>query len=120
VAAAKVKSASLFRKQVKWISLFAFLVAGAAARADNPYREAARNLLERKCGDCHRADSPRAQEKALAVFTLNEADWSRRMTTRELQDALDRIAGGDASKDEVAAFSAFVKTERARRAAATR
>jgi len=118
VRAPKVKSVSLFSAKVKWLSLFAFLVAGGAARADNPYREAARNLLERKCGDCHRADSPRAQEKALAVFTLNEPDWSRRMTATQLKDALDRIAGGDASKDEVAAFTAFVKAEKARRAAA--
>src|SRR5436305_823893 len=65
-----------------------------------------------------RADSPLAQEKALAVFTLNEPEWSRRMTAQQLQDALDRLAGMDTTKDEVATFTAFVKVERARRAAA--
>ena len=60
------------------------------------------------------------EQKALQVFTLNEADWSRRMTAQQLDDARDRIAGGDATKDEIATITAFVKAERARRADATR
>jgi hypothetical protein len=53
--------------------------------------ESVRLVLERHCGTCHRADLPTAQPVALAVFAINEPDWSARMSEAQLRSALYRI-----------------------------
>jgi hypothetical protein len=88
--------------------------------SENPYREPARAILERRCGDCHRADAPRRQARALAVFTLNDVDFAARMSDTQLGDALGRFTGeiaprDDISDEEARTMAAFVGAERARR-----
>ncbi len=53
--------------------------------------EGVRLVFERHCGTCHRADLPSAQPGALAVFTINEPDWSARMSESQLRSAIYRI-----------------------------
>jgi hypothetical protein len=81
----------------------------------------ARGVLERHCGLCHRQDSPQAKAGALAVFNLNEPDWSASMTKERLASARMRLvaapSGGDpAPQEDVAIFDAFVATASSRHA----
>jgi hypothetical protein len=105
------------------------------AEATEPNREAARAILERHCGDCHRADSPQAKPAALAVFNLNTPDWSRTASDAQLRNAVGRLRnllrantkepadefrtfGGFIDPKELSLFEAFVRAELARRAKA--
>ena len=82
----------------------------------NPYREPARAILEQHCGQCHRSDQPTANPKALAVFTLNDTDFSARMTHQHLDDALTRLREAmQVDRKDVALFEKFVQAERWRR-----
>lgn len=93
----------------------------AQAEPTNPYREVARAVLERHCGTCHRSDQPTAQPKALAVYTLNDLDWSAKMTPLQLKDALDRLRGnGEVKPSEADDFQKFYEAELKRRRAAPR
>lgn len=84
--------------------------------AANPYREPARAILEKHCGQCHRADQPTANPKALAVFTLNELDFSARMSNVQLDDALTRLREAmQVDRADVATFEKFVQAEVRRR-----
>ena len=62
-------------------------------------REAARSVLERHCGVCHREDSPRANPKALAVFNLNEPEWAARMSGAQMRDVVGRLVSLSTMKD---------------------
>jgi hypothetical protein len=82
----------------------------------NPYREPARAILEDRCGKCHRADSVDANPRALAVFTLNDADFAARMNPQQLRDMLGRFTGEIAPSDgisdaEVRTIRSFVEVE---------
>jgi hypothetical protein len=82
----------------------------------NPYREPARAILEQHCGQCHRADQPTANPKALAVYNLNEIDFSSKMTSIQLDDALTRLREAlEVDRKDVATFEKFVQAERWRR-----
>ena len=102
------------------VALLAILALGARsarAQAPNPQRERARYVLEVHCGMCHREDSPRVQQKALAVYNLNEIDWAARMSAAQLGAARDRLDGlGEASEADRKVFAEFVASELARRA----
>jgi hypothetical protein len=100
-------------------------VAGAAS-GDEP-REAARYILEKHCGACHRQDSPRALPAALHVFNLNLLDFGAAMSDAQLQSARARIEqqshfsdelfGGRVAARDVATFADWVHRELARRRA---
>ena len=84
--------------------------------APNPYREPARAILEKHCGACHRSDQKTANPKALAVYTLNEIDWSARMTNVQIEDALTRLREAmEIDRADVAVFEKFVQAELRRR-----
>jgi mono/diheme cytochrome c family protein len=104
----------------------------AQARVDPPdeLREAARSLLETNCGDCHTRGSPRALPRALAVYDLEQLDWSVRMSDEQLRDAESRLHGsiapspdeGEArpmlaTAEQLAKFHDYLEREVARRAA---
>lgn len=74
-----------------------WVLLAADAELPNPHREPARAVLERHCGDCHRRDSPRAVDKALRVFTLNDEDFAARMTAAQLADMLVRVSDNPAA-----------------------
>jgi hypothetical protein len=60
-----------------------------AARSDaQSALNAARIVLERQSGTCHREDAPTARECALAIFNLNEIDWARRPSEAQLRSIL--------------------------------
>ena len=92
-------------------------------------REEARSLLERHCGECHVGTRPTARPAALAVFNLVEADWSARMSARQL-GSLERRIGGrrnpaqgetpQVTELEWSHLQAYVAQEQARRAASAR
>jgi hypothetical protein len=99
-----------------------------AAQPVDELRESARTLLETNCGECHVRGSPHALPRALAVYDLEQLDWSRRMTDDQLRQAEGRLRepiaptpGEDevravrASTQELERFHAYVEREVARR-----
>jgi hypothetical protein len=90
-----------------------------------PARDAARLVLEKHCGGCHRPDQPTANEKALKVYDLSEPDWSARMSDTQLDDADVRLtetgstAGGPVSALDKQTLRAYVAAEKARRQSTT-
>jgi hypothetical protein len=91
-------------------------------------RESARETLGNNCGECHTRGLRTALPRALAVFDLDEPDWSRRMSADQLREAQRRLAEPTApSLDENARreihitpeerdrFARFVSGELARR-----
>jgi hypothetical protein len=111
----------------------ALLLLCGTASADP--KDAARFILEKHCGECHREDSPRANPKALAIFNLNKPDFVSTMTDLHLKDARGRLEnllpaknddkkavqdefgtfGGTVTPAELKTFDEFVKAELARR-----
>ena len=88
----------------------------ASSHGVNPWREPARAVLERRCGDCHRADSPLAQPRALAVYTLNDIDFAARMTAAQLDSMAVRISDGASADDaDVTVVKQFIAFELAAR-----
>ena len=94
-------------------------------------REAAREALDRNCGECHTSTLPTALPRALRVYDLAQLDWSRRMSDAQLRDAEGRLRDevgatlGDGevrpivmSDEELAMFHRYVELETQRRAAA--
>jgi hypothetical protein len=94
-------------------------------------REAAREVLDRNCGECHTSTLPTAIPRALRVYDLAQLDWSRRMSDAQLRDAEGRLREkigatlGDGevrpivvSDEELAMFHRYVELEVQRRAAA--
>jgi len=94
-------------------------------------REAAREVLDRNCGECHTSTLPTALPRALRVYDLAQLDWSRRMSDAQLRDAEGRLRDkvgatlGDGevrpivmSEEELARFHRYVELEVQRRAAA--
>lgn len=94
-------------------------------------REAAREVLDRNCGECHTSTLPTALPRALRVYDLAQLDWSRRMSDTQLHDAEGRLREkigatlGDGevrpivmSDEELAMFHRYVELEVRRRAAA--
>jgi hypothetical protein len=64
----------------------------AAAAADFPQlREQARLVLEAHCGECHLQGYDSTRPGALAIFDLDEPDWSSRMSERQLRSVVVRI-----------------------------
>jgi hypothetical protein len=103
-----------------WLALLLCAGCHRSISSENPHREAARAVLEARCGKCHRSDSPDANPKALAVFTLNEIDFAARMNDTELKDTLGRFTGEisnneDIREDELRTIRAFIDAERARK-----
>jgi hypothetical protein len=109
---------------------------GGQKRSLETKRNDARAVLERHCGTCHREDSPTAQARALAIFNLNDLDWSWRASDAQLQHIRFRVenlrpmAGEPGDFDlgsfgkvttpaEVEAVRLFVDAEIAARARAT-
>jgi hypothetical protein len=84
----------------------------------NPYRDQARYVLEVHCGLCHRQDSPRAQERALAIYNLNELDWARSLDARRLGDVVTQLQENSVTRgtEDVATLRRFVEAELALRA----
>jgi mono/diheme cytochrome c family protein len=91
-------------------------------------REAAREVLDRNCGECHTSTLPTALPRALAVYDLVDNDWSHKMSATELRDAVDRLKStiaptlgeGEAkpmqvTDEERARFARYVELEIARR-----
>ena len=99
---------------------------GTSAPASNPHREPAREILERRCGKCHRSDSPDADPRALRVFTLNDVDFAAHMSDEELalarkapssghgMDALRTMISALGQLDQHADWKQRVDTERHR------
>jgi hypothetical protein len=121
----RVDGLSISRQAVFVRLLWLLALVGCTRPAENPHREAARAVLEERCGKCHRSDSPDANARALKVFTLNEIDFAARMTDVELEDTLGRFTGEisdneDIRPDELRTIRAFVESERRRRAQTTR
>ncbi len=94
-------------------------------------REAAREALDRNCGECHTSTLPTALSRALRVYDLAQLDWSRRMSDAQLRDAEGRLRDkvgatlGDGevrpivmSDEELAMFHRYVELETQRRASA--
>jgi hypothetical protein len=86
---------------------------------ENPHREAARVILEDRCGKCHRADSPDANPRALKVFTLNDLEFAAHMNDQQLRDMLGRFTGEISSNEgvpdaEMRVIRDFVEIERRR------
>lgn len=94
-------------------------------------REAAREVLDRNCGECHTSTLPTAIPRALRVYDLAQLDWSRRMSDGQLRDAEGRLREkigatlGDEevrpiviSDEELAMFHRYVELEVQRRAGA--
>jgi len=92
-------------------------------------REAAREVLDRNCGECHTSTLPTALPRALHVYDLAQLDWSRRMSDAQLRDAEGRLRDkvgatlGDGevrpivmSDEELAMFHRYVELEVQRRA----
>lgn len=92
-------------------------------------REAAREVLDRNCGECHTSTLPTALPRALRVYDLAQVDWSRRMSDAQLRDAEGRLRDkvgatlGDGevrpiviSDEELAMFHRYVELEVQRRA----
>jgi hypothetical protein len=78
------------------------LLSQACGRADAPHveraaearialRDDARLVLEARCGQCHIGSYPTALPRALAVYDLEETEWSARMTPAQHREALRRI-----------------------------
>jgi len=85
----------------------------AGCQEVNPYRDQARHALEVHCGLCHRQDSPRAQERALAVYNLNELDWARSLTPQQLGDLVARLQENAVTRgtEDVETLQRFVDAE---------
>jgi hypothetical protein len=98
-------------------------------------REAARYVLEKHCGTCHREDSPEADPRALQIFDLNLPDFAASMSEQHLKDALERLESsraltGDELKEmrraerptasDVTALRSFVEATLANRRAAVK
>lgn len=81
-------------------------------------REKAREILNRRCGECHDGDRPTAKPKPLAIFDLREEDFAARMKEEQFQDALRRL--GSASSADLHHLRVFVDAELARRRARQR
>ncbi len=107
--------------------------ATAQAAADDlgVLREAAREGLDRNCGECHTSTLATALPRALRVYDLAQLDWSRRMSDAQLRDAEGRLRDkvgatlGDGevrpivmSEEDLAMFHRYVELEVQRRAAA--
>lgn len=103
----------------------------AAADELGVLREAAREALDRNCGECHTSTLPTAIPRALRVYDLAQLDWSRRMSDAQLHDAEGRLREkvgatlGDGeirpivmSDEELAMFHRYVELETQRRATA--
>lgn len=108
--------------------------AGVAARMAvddlDVLREAAREVLDRNCGECHTSTLPTAIPRALRVYDLAQLDWSHRTSDAQLRDAEGRLREkvgatlGDGevrpivvSDEELAMFHRYVELEVQRRAA---
>jgi hypothetical protein len=102
---------------MKRLVVGALLVATTAA-ADQPPREAARYILEKHCGACHRQDSPDALPAALRIFNLNQIDFAATMSDAQLSSARGRIEHQGVAARDVATFVAWVQEELAHRRAA--
>jgi hypothetical protein len=57
-------------------------------------RDDARLVLEARCGRCHIGSYESALPRALAVFDLEEVEWSARMTPAQQREALRRVDVG--------------------------
>ncbi len=90
----------------------------AKCQEANPYRDQARHVLEVHCGLCHRQDSPRAQERALAIYNLNELDWAHSLDGRQLGDMVTQLQENSVTRgtEEVETLQRFVDAELALRA----
>jgi mono/diheme cytochrome c family protein len=63
------------------------------APAPTELREQVRALAKPHCGSCHQASSSTAKSSALAVFDLDEPDWTARLQPRQYDAFLGRIKG---------------------------
>jgi hypothetical protein len=93
-------------------------------------REAARATLAANCGECHTSGLDTALPRALHVFDLAVADWSRAMTLAQLREAERRLGepfapslSGDVKhidvpEDERTHFHEYIVLESDRRASA--
>lgn len=79
----------------------------------NPYRDKARYVLEVHCGLCHRQDSPRSQEGALAIYNLNELDWARSLDSQRLRDLVTQLEENSVTRgtEDVETLQRFVEVE---------
>ena len=59
----------------------------------NTWSDAARDILVRHCGECHRGDLPTAVPGALAVFDVLEDPWYGRLAPKQFDGVLLRIRG---------------------------
>ena len=93
----------------------ALLAAPATSeRASEAKRDAARGVLEvHGCGKCHDSKVSTAKAEALAVFDLQDEDWSRRMTSDQLPKLLGRLRSAPKADREI--VRRFIEAERAKR-----
>ncbi len=57
----------------------------AAPPPKNPWSGAARDALVAPCGRCHQSSLPTADPKALAIFDLDQPEWSATMSREQLE-----------------------------------
>jgi hypothetical protein len=69
--------------------------------------EAARAVMVEHCGLCHVPEGSR-DPRALAIFDLDEDDWTTRLDARQLADIETRLVDGEASYEDVDAVRDFL------------
>jgi hypothetical protein len=73
----------------------------------------ARDVLVARCLPCHQRSSPGAKAGALAVFDVDDASWSARVSTERLGKILGRLQSAPpAQRDAMARFVAAAETAR--------
>jgi hypothetical protein len=84
---------------------------------------AVHSILDRYCARCHDRTLSTAKPAALAVFDLEDADWTARMTDAQLRESAVRLAGTrgptsdtPATPSEVATLRAVIERRLERRA----
>jgi hypothetical protein len=76
-------------------------------------RRAARDVLVARCLPCHQRSNPGHKAGALAIFDVDDASWSARVSTERLHAISARLAGAPpAQRDAITRFVAAAETAR--------
>jgi cytochrome c5 len=97
------------------IGLRAMAAPASPSEALVKLRDEARPLVAARCGMCHSKASPKAIPAALAVFDIDRADWTSRMSKLQLPKILDRFKGPKIPSADIEKVTAYVEAELASR-----
>jgi hypothetical protein len=85
----------------------------APAPALTDLERAARDVLVARCLPCHQRSNPGHKAGALAIFDVDDASWSARVSTERLHAISARLAGAPpAQRDAITRFVAAAETAR--------